>query len=502
MMALQRTTRTYLDFAAWLRRCGHFWTHLNVRAVILETDDGPRALWTDVVLGDRGLTPPAIPKSARQIRTTFSSRPYSELPRLLRHLRTGRLPSWATGEPQDIGLSWKTDLSVGVGQFIIDLSPEAFGLKPPEKTAQEWSEYPRGILTFDLGLLPTWSSGREGRYPWLLGLDDQARRTGCRDLFDLGNRAGLLGEVAENSSSAAVPQLRIVAPYLVRIGGATVERGAGTLLVEVRRSKWLAARKVTVTLSETDRSTSLRPEIRARSRTRAKVRFKNVHGGHGELRLHDDVFDSYSRRQGIMREPFHRSARAAIANALEGGLEPLRRVFETGQGIAIEPALARLLFLLGWSPVGLSRNAPQPVDLPEGLLRFDILALGHRDSVLLAVECSSNWFGDDKLAKLVTRAREVEAFLTRLVAPSDVPRVLPVVAVTKEKGVAPPHLLEAAQSHGVGIIAREDLLELLTSLSVGEPLSDQGSRFGACFPEGSWLNPPNLNQEIGKYERW
>jgi hypothetical protein len=501
-MALQQTTRTYLDFIGWLRRCRHFWSHYLLRSVVLETKEGPRALWTDIVLTDSKTKAPVAPKGARDIKIISSTGKYAALPHVLRSLRSGVLPPRATGQPKAIRLSWKADDMIAVSQFSLDTSPEAFGIRGPASTYQEWGQYPRGILTFELGLLSSWSNGHEGRYPWLLGLDDQARRTGCRDLFDLGTRAGLLGDVGVNSSANAVPQLRVIAPFLIRISGASVDREAGELTVEVTRSKHLTSRRVAVTLAETDQSGALRPAIKVPAGSKVTARFKDIKGGHAELRLHDSIIDSYSRRQGILREPFRRSARSAITSVLEGGLAPLRTALEKAQGTAVEPALTRLLILLGWSAISLSRNASQPSGVREGIMRFDVLAFGHRDTMVLAVECSSDWFGDDKLAKLVTRAREVESVLGGTMAVSDIPRVQPVVVVTKARKVAPPHLLLAAEKHAVGVIAREDLLDLVEYLAASEPHRALNNRFAACFPQGSWLGPPNIIQEIGKYETW
>jgi hypothetical protein len=503
---VEQTTKTYLDFGRWLRRCRHFWSHYRLRSVVLEARDVPRrALWTDIVLADSDAEPEPVPGEltrARDIKIITSVGSYAKLPILLRSLRSGQLPNWATGESTPIPLSWKADAMVAVSQFSLDPSPEAFAIKDPLKKHQGWAQYPRGVLTFEVGLLSPWWNARDGRYQWLVGLDDQARRTGCRDLFDLGQRLGLLGDIGSNSSSNAVPQLRVVAPYLVKISGATVDRKAGALTVDVVRSHRLVSHSIEVTLVETDRSDPLRPAVVLVSGTNVSARFEGIRGGHAELRLHDDVCDSFSRRQGILREPCRRSARSAVAGVLEGGLGPLKAALEKAQGAAIEPALTRLLFLLGWSCTSLSRNASQPAGMPDGLMRFDILAFGKRDSILLAVECSSDWFGDDKLAKLVTRSRELGSVLAKGLAPSDVPCVQPALVVTKERAVAPPHLLAAAENHGVGVIAREDLLDLVTYLGGDEPPQSLSERFATCFPQGSWLGPPNTIHEFGKYETW
>jgi hypothetical protein len=54
----------------------------------------------------------------------------------------------------------------------------------------------------------------------------------------------------------------------------------------------------------------------------------------------------------------------------------------------------------------------------------------------------------------------------------------------------------------VGIIAREDLLDLVDCLAADEPPKALAERFSAAFPANSWLGLPNAIQEIGKYELW
>jgi hypothetical protein len=281
-----------------------------------------------------------------------------------------------------------------------------------------------------------------------------------------------------------------------------MNRQHGGLTVQVERSATLAARSVDVSLTPRHATEPSHPMIELPAGSSGSVTFDDVRPGYAELRLHDDVFDSYSERQGVVRERCRRTARSLVAGIADGGIEPLKKQLAAAKGVAVEPAFARLLFLLGWSPLQLDRNATQPTGLPDGLMRFDVLAFGRHDSVLLAAECSSDWLGDDKLAKLVTRTRELSEVLKAGLAPSDVPRVQPALVVTKPKAVAPPHLLQAAEHHAVGIIAQEDLLELLAYVAADEPEQALVTRFAACFPQGSWLGPPNAAYEFGKYDVW
>jgi hypothetical protein len=140
--------------------------------------------------------------------------------------------------------------------------------------------------------------------------------------------------------------------------------------------------------------------------------------------------------------------------------------------------------------------------MPDGTLRFDILALNARDSVLLAVECSSEFYKADKLAKLVTRANELDKALRAAGGMDDAPHIQPVFVVNKKRGVAAQHLVESARQMNIGLIALEDIEDLLDYLSVGEPHSTVLERFEDCFPRNSGPKSRGVFQELGRYEIW
>jgi hypothetical protein len=320
-------------------------------------------------------------------------------------------------------------------------------------------------------------------------LDGHIRRIGCRDINDLGVRAGFLDdEAGQGLATNVTPFLLLVAPHLVHIDQVTLDRSTGSLAIDIERSPQLADRDLSATLVEAGRLDSHRPGMRvAPGSTSVRVVFNDVQDRQAEVALHDDLFPSFSVRTGMPRSRYTRTARSVIATLMSGGgLADLKGLLMSAKGIDVEEPARRLLFLLGYAPWRLDRNATQPAGVPDGILRFDILAFDPRDSIILAAEVTTGFLVPDKLAKLVTRANALRLFLEeRLAGMGDAPTVQPLMIVTTDRAPAPPHLIAAAADYGAGLIAREDLAALVDHLEAGDHPAARG-RFDSCFPNNSW----------------
>jgi hypothetical protein len=446
----------------WLRRCRHEWSHFVIRSIVLHCDDGWRALWTDVVLMDSG----AVPRSevsniekAKDVTLIEATHPVGDLFGLLPQLRRGTLPSRfhqnsRVGE-EPVALSWHPSHAPSHQPFKTVSSPEFYLPKRPFVAAREWNTYPHGQLTFSIDNPGTWANGGTGRYSWLESIDDQVRRTGCRSLCDLGVRIGLLSKNAGDSASASVtPHLQIIAPHYVRTGSVTFDRYTGALTIGIERSGALVDHNLAVSVVNGHGvARQIDPIQVPRGGRSPSVIVDDVDSTEIEVALHDDVLDTFVKRQGMLKARYRRSARSALGAVVKGGYEPLRRSLLDLEGRNFEGPLRQLLFLLGYSTWGLDPDWPQPPELPRDTLKVDVLAFSSTDRTLLVVECSSDFFGTEKLAKLVTRSKELGLYLQGVMAGDDVPQVQPVVAVTRKRAIAPKNLIDAARAHDVGLLA-------------------------------------------------
>ena len=503
-MPLSSSTLAYLDMLRWLRRCRPVWTQFHLRCVAIRAQDGWRATWTEVVLTDAdrdAALEPAPPGLPNDIMVISASRPIEGLPRLLRSIRAGQLPSEMCGEP--IRLSWKAESMVHVTQFLIQDSPQTWGNRRDLPPARWWAAFPHGALEFDVGGISDWTSAVQGRHSWFYGLDGRARRAGCRGFIDLGARLGFLDEPRNaNSISSLVPFVRLVAPYLVRIARASFSRETAQLHVLIERSRSVADRPLAATLVEEERSGSPRAPIAVPTGCRGvKAVFDDVAAGHAEVRLHDDVLDTFSARQGHVRGRYRRSVRSAVAQ-LFGEIEPLRKRLIESHGRDLEAPIKELLELVGLPTKPIDRVVAKNLGLPDGVGDFNLLAEAPGKPLLVAVECSSGWCGPEKLGKIVARANELSRLLRERVAKEELSCVQPALAVNKKRELAAGHLLKSARQYGVGVFALEDMLELLDMVAAGEPPGRIGRRLADCLPSGS---PPLLRplaDQLGVYEQW
>lgn len=505
------STARFSDARTWLKGCRLQWSHFVIRSIVLRCDDAWRALWTDIVLLASNATQlPQVSNIdlAKDVVFVETVHSFSALFQLLPLLRKGTLPSRFHQNlrigTEPVSLRWHPTRLPSYQPFRVVSSPEHQLPKRPFVGAREWNMYPHGLLTFSLDNTGAWSEGRTGRQTWLTDLDDQVRRTGCRSLCELGVRVGLLNKgSSESASGSVIPHLQIIAPHYVRTSSISFDRHTGALTIAIERSGALVERDLSVTVVASHGVSRQADPIRVPPGSRSpSVVIDKIDSTQIEVALHDDVLDTFAKRQGTLKAPYQGSARSALGAVVKGGYVPLKEDLLTLEGRRVEGPLQQLLFLLGYSAWALDPSWPQPSELPRDALRFDVLAFSNTDRTVLAVECSSEFLGAEKLAKLVSRSNEIRLYLQQVLAEDDVPQVQPVLAVTRRKTTASKNLLDAAREHSVGLLAREDLSDLVDYLAAGEPASVLRSRFDDCFPNGTWRRSISIAQELGHFETW
>jgi hypothetical protein len=220
-----------------------------------------------------------------------------------------------------------------------------------------------------------------------------------------------------------------------------------------------------------------------------------------EVRLHDDVLDTFGTRHLLTPRRFRRTVRSALARLFDE-VEPLRTRLRESRGRSLQDPLKELLELLGLYVKPIDGAVVKRAGLPEGVGEFDLLAERRDQGCLLAVEGTSGWCGPEKLGRIVARAKELGRLLRPDVAPEELTVVLPALAVNKPRQLAADHLLKSARDYEVGVIALEDMMDLLDMVGLGERPSAISERFADCFPSTAALLLRRAYDDIQVYERW
>jgi hypothetical protein len=472
----------YSDLLTWLRRHRAIWSHIRVRFVALRFADRWNALWTQITMLDGESNDDLLGGPSCQFEDVLAANvviPITALPRLLRSIRMGHLPAGAISDLSDLHFSWIDGQVPEPDDLRTELSPQYYQHRDMKSPAS----WPHAELLFRSTTMSDWYAlDRPNRYHWLRGIDGRFRFTGFGTVAQLAIRLGLTDAGNSSSPEDARCSVRIIAPFRARIANVCHNRDTGCLRVSIERSRRIPHDRIHVVLAEPSNTKPPRSPVPL-GKDENEVTFDRVSPGEVEVELFDRVLGSISLKKGIVRPLFSAFPRVVALECIDPGGAHLLDDLSSRDSDRHEQGVANLLDLLGYAPLRWDRDTPLPAHARDGRLPIDLMAFHPADRTVLIVECTTDWLGDDKLAKLVTRTNEIATAMRQRLADCT-PPVMPLIVVAKPRETAPKALLASADKHGVGVLAEEDVSELVQLLRAGVTAKEVDLRFEGCFPHG------------------
>lgn len=470
-----RDPKNLIKFIRWVKAHQFCWNYVQVRCVALNAEGTWTVLWMRIDLSDLPNPPiPGIPPvvETKEVLAVNDVGPFTNLPRLLLGLNQNGLSQPIRPLPK-MSFIWPPQTNAGSHYSEeLDLG-NSFG--------RRWTEdpFPGAKLEIRPGSINDWVHNNSGRHEYVNNIDRRFKALGRGKLSDLGAAMGLVQPGHADLSTSTSSSISVHAPLPVRIDSVVHDRDRNVVVASVYAAPSFPRERLAIRLVEVGMTTPR--DLQGISRERcSEICFHDPKPGNAEISIVDTFHGQIVHRRGRIRPPHRNHIRRTALQLADPGLVRLQKDFTSAKAGEHERGVAHLLNLLGFSTTWWPRGLTDPSGVQSGRNAADIVAFSVDDAKVLIVECTTDWLGDDKLAKLVGRANGMKRHLELEIAEGG-PSVVAAISVGRPRQDAPPATLKAIIKHDLGLLAADDLGDLLSKIRSGVPSRELIERFNEAF---------------------